>query len=50
MHTRVGEGQRDRERHREREGERWNPKQGPGSELSTDPDVGLKPMNRKIMT
>ena len=41
----MGEGQRERETQ--------NLKQAPGSELravSTEPDVGLKPTDRKIMT
>ena len=41
---RVGEGLRERETQ--------NPKQTPGSELtvSTEPNVGLEPMNREIMS
>ena len=35
---------------RGREGGRQNPKQAPGSELSAEPDAGLKLTNRKIMT
>ena len=38
----------DRERQRERETK--NPKQAPGSELSAEPDAGLEPTNREIMT
>ena len=39
------------ERDRGREGETQNPKQAPGSELSsTEPDVGLKLTDLKIMT
>ena len=45
------ERQRDRaqvrEGQREREGQ--NPKQAPGSELSTDPNAGLEPPNDEIM-
>ena len=42
---------RERERDRGREGETQNPKQAPGSELSsTEPDAGLKLMNCKVMT
>ena len=36
---------------RERDRERENLKQAPGSEpVSTEPDVGLEPTNREIMT
>ena len=40
----MGEGQREKETQ--------NPKEAPGSEqaVSTEPDVGLKPINREIMT
>ena len=47
---------RDRERVRageeQRKGETRNPKQAPGSEqaVSPEPDVGLEPTNREIMT
>ena len=34
----------------ERERETQNLKQAPGSELSAEPDAGLKPTNREIMT
>ena len=42
--ARAGEGQRERETQ--------NPEQAPGSELSvsTEPDVGLEPTNREMVT
>ena len=40
--ARPGEGQRERETQ--------NPKQAPGSAISTEPDVRLELMNCKIMT
>ena len=48
--------EREREREREnewgrsRERETQNPKQAPGSELSAEPDMGLKLTNCEIMT
>ena len=46
----MSKGGAERERERERERETENLKQAPGSELSTEPDVGLKLMDSEIMT
>ena len=42
----IIERERERARQTQRERETQNPKQAPGSE----PDVGLEPMNREIVT
>ena len=48
---RERERETEHEQGRGRERETQNPKEALGSELSAiEPDVGLKPMNRKIMT
>ena len=47
---RATEAETEHEQGRGRERRRQNPKQAPGSELSTEPKVGLESANNEIMT
>ena len=46
----IFEGETEHEQVRDRERETQNLKQAPGSELDTEPNMGLKPTNHEIMT